>query len=307
MIPHGREQARLLACQKNLGQIGVALAMYDQTERRLPLIVGLAALDDSSPERPAGPLRTLLEAMQLPDLTELKLGEPPPAAAARTGPDRDAGPRLRVSERSQRDRRIYSRRRSAIVRPRATRPTPATVPSLPAECSALAQVEAADGLSYTAAFSERLVGDQKPNHPAIGNYQAISGSGSHLAAARRRCDPAMWRGDAGSSWSWSDYRSTVYNHALAPNGQPSCVATRWSIGVHGCLERTPARRQSAHARWPRGRRQSQRSISRSGASWRRSTSPCRVDLRFRVSHRSAARIPATAGRFSLQRRPPPWI
>ena len=31
MIPRGREQARLLACQKNLGQIGKALAIYHQT------------------------------------------------------------------------------------------------------------------------------------------------------------------------------------------------------------------------------------------------------------------------------------
>jgi Protein of unknown function (DUF1559) len=32
------------------------------------------------------------------------------------------------------------------------------------------------------------------------------------------------RDDAGSSWIGSNYRSTLYNHALPPNGRPSCIA-----------------------------------------------------------------------------------
>ena len=45
MLPHGREQARLLSCQKNLGQIGVALAMYDQFHDQLPTIATLSAVE----------------------------------------------------------------------------------------------------------------------------------------------------------------------------------------------------------------------------------------------------------------------
>jgi prepilin-type processing-associated H-X9-DG protein len=222
MVPHGREQARLLACQKNLSQIGVALAMYDQTERRLPLIAALAALDDSSPARPAGPLRTLLEAMQLPDLTELKPGEPLPAPRPGEVPT-EMPVRGFVC---QSDPNATAGLFTAPVSYRATTgdsPRTGNGAFAPGRVLTLPQIEAADGLSYTAAFSERLVGDQTPNHPAIGNYQAIPGPVSASGCPPAN-DPALWRGDAGSSWSWSDYRSTLYHHALAPNGQPSCIA-----------------------------------------------------------------------------------
>ncbi len=83
-------------------------------------------------------------------------------------------------------------------------------------------VEAGDGLSYTAAFSERLVGDHQPNHPASCNYQVVPGplAGPGCPATG---DASGWRGDAGSSWSWSDYRQTLYNHALALSSNHSCL------------------------------------------------------------------------------------
>ena len=55
MMPRGREQARLLACQKNLGQIGKALAIYHQTEHQLPAIVALAGIDEPNAHEIAGP------------------------------------------------------------------------------------------------------------------------------------------------------------------------------------------------------------------------------------------------------------
>jgi prepilin-type processing-associated H-X9-DG protein len=36
-------------------------------------------------------------------------------------------------------------------------------------------------------------------------------------------DLSRWRGDAGSSWRTCDYATTLYNHALPPDGQPSCI------------------------------------------------------------------------------------
>jgi hypothetical protein len=89
--------------------------------------------------------------------------------------------------------------------------------------SSLTQIEAADGLSYTAGFSERLVGDNQAEHPAVHNYAGmpgpLSGTGCPSAA------PGTWRGDAGSSWVCSNWQSTLYHHALVPNAQPSCIAT----------------------------------------------------------------------------------
>ena len=82
MIPRGREQARLLGCQKNLGQIGIALAMYDQFQQQLPTVATLSSVDDAGTTRSPGPLRILLETLQLPDLTELNdPGSPVPPRA----------------------------------------------------------------------------------------------------------------------------------------------------------------------------------------------------------------------------------
>jgi hypothetical protein len=85
----------------------------------------------------------------------------------------------------------------------------------------LAEVDAADGASFTAAFSERLVGDGRPGIPSPANYALVPGpigeSGGPTPPA------ASWRGDAGSSWLRSDWRSTLYSH-LPPPGSRSCIA-----------------------------------------------------------------------------------
>ena len=94
----------------------------------------------------------------------------------------------------------------------------------PGRTISLSEVEAADGLSFTAGFSERLVGDNQPSHASLNNYQVVNGRLSRPGCPVN-ADPASWRGDAGSSWRASDYRSTLYNHALPPNGQPSCLAS----------------------------------------------------------------------------------
>jgi prepilin-type processing-associated H-X9-DG protein len=88
----------------------------------------------------------------------------------------------------------------------------------------LKDIEAADGLSFTAAFSERLVGDNQPSATTLRNYRVVPGP---LTGAGCPSDSAVggWRGDAGSSWAWADYRFSLYNHALLPSARPSCVAS----------------------------------------------------------------------------------
>ncbi len=78
----GREEARLVSCRMNLGQIGLALAAYDQNFRSLPVVTELAPLDAKATNGapPAGPLRMLLETFQLPDLTEFRDPKTPPSA-----------------------------------------------------------------------------------------------------------------------------------------------------------------------------------------------------------------------------------
>jgi prepilin-type processing-associated H-X9-DG protein len=89
-------------------------------------------------------------------------------------------------------------------------------------------VEKRDGTSFTAAFCERLVGDNVASKIAAWNYAVVDGplppQGCTLATLE--AGRARWYGDAGSSWWIADYRSTLYNHALPPNAAVSCVSAR---------------------------------------------------------------------------------
>jgi hypothetical protein len=85
----------------------------------------------------------------------------------------------------------------------------------------IATIEAADGAGYTAAFSERLVGDDR-KVAAPNNYAVVS-----QASDVPGCQPpdsADWRGDAGATWLRNGWPYTLYNHTLRPNQSPSCMA-----------------------------------------------------------------------------------
>ena len=90
----------------------------------------------------------------------------------------------------------------------------------------LADIEQGDGASYTAAFSERLVGDDIDGHVSPINYAAVTSplpdQGCSQALLEER--DARWRGDAGESWVAAGYRATLYNHALQPGAPLSCIA-----------------------------------------------------------------------------------
>lgn len=222
MAPRGREQARLLGCQKNLGQIGIALAIYDQNYRQLPSVAVVAGIDDGGRASSPGPLRSLLEALQLPDLSELK--DPQSPVNPRPGQvpfDTRVPGFFCTSDPNTTDGSL-----TAPVSYRAATggsPEGDDGPFAIGHVIRLRDVEAADGKGYTAGFSERLVGDHQQAHPANCNYQVVPGplSGSGCPPAD---DPARWRGDAGSSWAWSDYRHTLYNHSLPLSHPHSCLA-----------------------------------------------------------------------------------
>ena len=99
----------------------------------------------------------------------------------------------------------------------------------------LADVEKRDGTSFTAAFCERLVGDNVAGKIAPWNYAVVDGplppQGCTLASLEET--RARWNGDAGSSWWLADYRSTLYNHALPPNAAISCVSARGEAAFMG--------------------------------------------------------------------------
>lgn len=86
-----------------------------------------------------------------------------------------------------------------------------------------------DGLSQTALFSERLVGDMDPNRitPARdvfhmgGRYRYPDEA---MTACRQVTAAAQHRSFAGRTWAATDITQTTYNHVLTPNSRvPDCL------------------------------------------------------------------------------------
>ncbi len=216
-LPRGRERARMASCRNNLMQVGVAVQLYDQNQHRLPTVPAPGTSG-------AGPLVALLDELGLADLTGLTndvKNRPPRAASV------PSGPRRVRSFVCPSDSGTTHGRFAAPVSYRATTgnaPDGANGVFAPGRRLSIRDVEAGDGAAYTAAFSERLVGDGRPA-PAPSssiNYALVPGP-----LASNTCPPVSpeaWRGDAGSSWMASDWTSTLYNHALTPNALSSCIA-----------------------------------------------------------------------------------
>ena len=179
-----------------------------------------------------GPLRTLLETLQLPDLTELQDPQSTPAARPGLVAGEVAVAGFICSSDPNATAGWFTAPISYRGDHRRQRPPATTARSPSVACSRLQNVQAADGLGYTAGFSERLVGDNRTNHAAIGNYRVVPGPLAD-GGCPATDDATAWRGDAGSSWSWSDYRHTLYNHVLPPNGHPSCVAADGKTALMG--------------------------------------------------------------------------
>ncbi len=239
LLPRGREHSRMAACENNLAHIGFAVAVFDRIENRLPGVEGVAAIDSPREGRPKSVLRTMLETLQQPDFLGL--------ADAKTRPEPRPGEVPgEMPVRGFMCASDPNATSGVFVAPISYRACTGDVPPgengafAPGRTISLKDVQNQDGTSYTAVFSERLVGDNRAGHAATVNYMIADGplGGARCGAAK---EPSRWRGDAGSSWVSSDYRSTLYNHALRPNEQPSCVEGGGTGGFHGRLERASLR------------------------------------------------------------------
>jgi prepilin-type N-terminal cleavage/methylation domain-containing protein/prepilin-type processing-associated H-X9-DG protein len=215
VLPRRRETARLAACQRNLMQIGTALALYDQGEGFLPQVAELGGAQAASP------LAALLVELGQQDFTELTDTKSRPPKRADLPQNERRVPGFVCAS----DPNAMAGVLPAPVSYRATTGDAADGRNgafAPGRQIRIAAIEAADGSSYTAAFAERLVGDNRPEHPARFNYALESGP--LPATGCPRSAPATWRGDAGASWLASNWQSTLYNHALTPDAEPSCTA-----------------------------------------------------------------------------------
>jgi hypothetical protein len=218
-LPRGRENARIVGCQENLRQIGVALALYSQPRGNLPRVPELGT--SSSPDQ-ASPLGAMLEELGLSDFSRLR----DPKKALVRQPGALTGERPVAGFVCPSDALATPGRFPAPVSYRASTgdtPSGETGAFAPGKQVLLTDIEAADGLAYTAAFSERLVGAGDPvSNPR--NYALMPGPIGREGCAQATNGGVSWRGDAGKSWVTPDWVSTLYTHAQPPSAAMSCIA-----------------------------------------------------------------------------------
>lgn len=219
VLPRQRETARKATCQRNLMQIGVALVLYEGSEGRLPVV----PVPGATPPPQGGPLKSLLESLVLPDLTGLT----DPRTRPRPRPGAVPGERPVPGFVCPSDPGVFSTR--VLRAPVSYRATTGDDPQgtnggfAPGRSLRLSTIEEGDGLGFTAAFSERLVGrgQSQGGSPHVADYRVVRGPLS--ATGCPATDPTPPHADAGYSWAEASWRSTLYNHTLPPNGGPSCV------------------------------------------------------------------------------------
>lgn len=219
-----RESARAMVCQRNLSAIGLALAYRDDAQGSLPTVGEPASIEPPGEPASPGPLKVLLESLGVANFLGLdaqgrelsRVKAPLPVDAPVAGflcPSDSEG------------------LRSAFSSPVSYRAATGDDPSgrnggfAIGRRISLKEIEAGDGKGFTAAFSERLIGDGRPR-PGPSNYALADEAVVDENGSIEPTEPAAadWRGDAGSSWLWADYRTTLYNHALPPSSGPSLVA-----------------------------------------------------------------------------------
>ncbi len=219
-MSRAREGARLNRCARNLAQMGFALALHDQMKGQLPEIASTLPPGEPTSRGTSSPLRGLLQSLDLPDLSSLhdpktrpKGGGPVPGEIPIPGFVCSSDPNA-----------LSGRLPAPISYRAATGDSPLGRNGAFAigRHWSLAAVEARDGLSYTAAFSERLVGSAEDGPERLPSYRISASSVGDSCPTL--ADALALREDAGSSWIAADYRSTLYNHAQTPGARPSCIA-----------------------------------------------------------------------------------
>ncbi|MEO6809844.1 MAG: DUF1559 domain-containing protein [Isosphaeraceae bacterium] len=213
-LPRGREKARGATCENNLRQIGVALSLYAKATGHYPTV-------PAAESRGASPLAALLVELGQADFSRLGDPKSPPAKHANL----PTGSRLIPGFLCPTDPEVRSGRFSTPLSYRVTAgstPSGDNGPFAPGRLVTPEQVASGDGLSYTAACSERLLGTGRDGETSPRNYALVPGP---IGPGDCPSSPlSALKGDAGMSWTDAGWRSSLYNHTIRPNAPAPCIA-----------------------------------------------------------------------------------
>jgi prepilin-type processing-associated H-X9-DG protein len=222
-LPRSRETARLASCRRNLAQIGQALLSYQDMAGALPFVGVPIPVDRPVEEAPPSPQKAMLDALGVPDflgVDALKKDAPRSGGAAPAGG-------IVAGFLCPSDAAAFGRF-PAPISYRACAGSDfaaADGPFAPGRAGDLREVERRDGVAFTAAFAERLLGDGR-DAPSPVNYS--------LGATLDETPTAdAWRGDAGSTWLAADFRYTLYSHAEPLGMGPSRITRDGRLSTMG--------------------------------------------------------------------------
>lgn len=220
-LPRGREQARATACLANLNQIGQAMGYYVQSTGAFPENPQWTSPNASPGTSVFWTMRNQANLWNFVDVQReiegksgKKTGEKPVAPAGLRCPsDRAAAIRGATNYRAN-----AGSDRNGTDGPFAIgkRVTPQAV-------------EAADGMAFTAAFAERLIGTGGAKQgPA--DYRLVE---SCEDTSAERSAKGTLQKDAGHDWSRGDWTMSLYQHGIRPNAANSAVATSENCATMG--------------------------------------------------------------------------
>lgn len=224
-LPRGREEARTTSCLSNLNQIGQSLAYYVESTGAYPVNDSWTAPNAPSGSsilvklRDQGDLWGFVDVKnQVEGKSNRKKGEKPAQPAGLRCP----------SDRSEGSPASSNYRANA-----GSEPEGRSGPFAIGKGVTPAEVEAADGVAFTAAFAERLIGSGSAGRSPA-NYFEVDSCG---ALVREKLvspgsDP-VWKSDTGHDWSRGDWVMGLYHHGMRPGEPVSAVAVKENCGAIG--------------------------------------------------------------------------
>lgn len=225
-LPRAREESRAVSCISNLAQIGQAMLLYGQNHNDTLPVVNIWSGIDANPG--TSPLFAFRQDLQIGDFlnvnSQIKSSD---KSKFNPEPQRIAGLRC-PSDRS-------------IMLPLSTNYRANTGVNARGESGTfsigsrqnLNEIEKLDGLAFTAAFSERLLGDGT-NGESVQNYRRFEICQDTVAfGVNGNSNINDVQGNAGHDWSRGDWRNTLYHHGLLPNWKYSAIAVKDNCGQMG--------------------------------------------------------------------------